>query len=43
MNNQKVFPKKLIDSGFVFKFENLKKIVTFWHLVILANILNYII
>lgn len=29
MNNQKVFPKKLIDSGFVFKFENLKKIVTF--------------
>ena len=29
LNNQKVFPKKLIDSGFVFKFENLKKIVTF--------------
>ena len=29
MNNQKVFPKKLIDSGFVFKIENLKKIVTF--------------
>ena len=29
MNNQKVFPKKLIDSGFVFKFDNLKKIVTF--------------
>ena len=26
MNNQKVFPKKLIDSGFVFKFENLKKL-----------------
>jgi len=29
MNNQKVFPKKLIESGFVFKFENLKKIMTF--------------
>jgi NAD dependent epimerase/dehydratase family enzyme len=31
MFNSKVIPKKLIDKGFVFKFESLKKIMTFWH------------
>ena len=29
MFNSKVIPKKLVDKGFVFKFESLKKIMTF--------------
>jgi NAD dependent epimerase/dehydratase family enzyme len=29
MFNSKVIPKKLLDKGFVFKFESLKKIMTF--------------
>ena len=28
LNNKKVYPKKLLENGFVFKFENLKKIMT---------------
>ena len=29
MFNSKVVPKKLLDKGFVFKFESLNKIMTF--------------
>ena len=28
LNNKKVYPKKLLENGFVFKFDNLKKIMT---------------
>ena len=28
LNNKKVYPKKLLENGFVFKFDYLKKIMT---------------
>ena len=40
LNNKKVYPKKLLENGFVFKFDNLKKIMTLWHIIILANNLS---
>ena len=40
LNNKKVYPKKLLENGFVFKFENLKKIMTLWHIIILADNLS---
>ena len=41
MFNSKVIPKKLVDKGFVFKFESLKKIMTFWHSFQNGNTFEY--